>query len=443
MKAHAIYISSRWPWPPRSGRDMMIRQSLKSLAEEFSITYVLVGAEANITEPALDVEDVVVLSRPDALEIAWNFISMPRLSLQERLFFSRRNFRAITDLCRAKCPAAVIVDMIRMSPYLYADEAHAGSLKICDMDDLLSKRYRQLANFKEHAVNPFGTFGHDPLFRVLGKLAEPMIESVFRIEACLIERREIDIGLLADLVLLVSPTEASELSAKTGRATGVMAFPPSMPVPKLIHANEKSRSGVEPATVELVTLLFIGDLRTPANMLAMNFILDEIFPELESAQIRYQMIVAGRAGVDLCQKFDATPYVNHLGWVDDLSDVYAAADIVLCPFVVGTGVKLKVLEAMAHAKPVVTNSIGAQGLSVQAGSHIVIAEGREGIARAIADLAGNRELRRRIGDAAAAFVAEHHDPMRLRKKLKETVRQRLHASPLPEFAQVEMLRGGC
>lgn len=402
----------------------MIRQSLRSIADEFSITYVLVGAEVENTAAALDVDDVLCLNRPGVLEIMWNVISKPKMSFQERLFFSRSNFRAITDLCSSKRSSAIIVDMVRMSPYLQAHQAHTSILKICDMDDLLSKRYRQLAKFRNAVYNPFGTFGHEPLFRVLNKLAKPVLQSVFRIEADLIERRETDMGLLVDLVLLVSPHEAAELLGKTGGSTDVMAFPPSMPVPKRARSGTKSRAFT---TSELVTLLYIGDLRTPANILAMNFILDDILPALQSAPVWYRMVVVGRAGDDVIKKLEAAPYVSHLGWVDDLSDVYAAADIVLCPFVVGTGVKLKVLEGMAHGKPVVTNSIGLEGISAQAGSQIVIAEGKEGVAGAIADLAENRGLRNRIGAAAAAFIAEHHDPVHLQKKLKEEVRHKLHA----------------
>jgi hypothetical protein len=73
----------------------MIRHSLQALADEFSITYVLIGARSKNDKPASDVDDVLSLKRPGALEIIWNFISKRNLSLQERLFFSSRNLTAI------------------------------------------------------------------------------------------------------------------------------------------------------------------------------------------------------------------------------------------------------------------------------------------------------------------------------------------------------------
>src|ERR1700730_9219443 len=142
MKLHAVYVSARWPWPSRSGRDIMIRQSLQALADEFSITYVLIGAQSQNATPALDVDYVLSLNRPGVIEIICNFVSKRNMSLQERLFFSRRNLKAVLALCRLKRSSAIIVDMIRLCPYL---QGHAAILKICDMDDLLSKRYRQLS----------------------------------------------------------------------------------------------------------------------------------------------------------------------------------------------------------------------------------------------------------------------------------------------------------
>jgi glycosyltransferase involved in cell wall biosynthesis len=420
MKPHAVYVSSRWPWPPRSGRDIMIRQSLQALADEFSITYVFVGAQSENTTPALDVDDVLTLNPPGVLEIMWNFISQRNLSLQERLFFSRRNLQAVSDLCRSKHSSAIIVDMVRMSPYL---QAHAAVLKICDMDDLLSKRYGQLSMFQIADYNLFGTHGHNPIFRVLNTLAKPVLQRILRIESRLIEQREIDVALAVDLVLLVSPLEAADLSAKSGGTTTVMGFPPALAVPKCAPIRMKKRLST---TNEIVSLLFVGDMRTPANIMAVNVILDEILPALRAARVGYRMLIVGRAGVGMCGKIKGAPYASHSGWVDDLSGVYEDADIVLCPLLVGTGVKLKVLEGMAHGKPVVTSALGAEGISARPGFEFLVPEDQEGVVTAIIDLATDENLRRRIGAAARAFIAEQHGSFRLQEKLKEQVRQKLH-----------------
>jgi hypothetical protein len=132
----------------------MIRQSLQAF-DEFSITYVLIGAQPKNTTLAFDVDDVLRLNCPSVLEIIWNFISKRNLSFQERLFFGRRNLQAVLDLCSSKRSSVIIADMVRMSPYL---QGHAAVLKIYDMDDLLSKRYRQLSMFNTLAYNIFGTF---------------------------------------------------------------------------------------------------------------------------------------------------------------------------------------------------------------------------------------------------------------------------------------------
>jgi glycosyltransferase involved in cell wall biosynthesis len=394
------------------------RAVARGLADDFSVTYVFIGARTERSTSSPDVDDVVVLSRPSMIEIIWNFIFKRKLSFQERLFFSRYNLQAIYKLCRSKSSAAIIVDMIRMSPYL---QGHGAILKICDMDDLLSKRYRQLSQLQPAFYNVFGTFAHVPIFRILHLLAKPFLKPILHVEARLIEQRETDVLRAVDLVLLVSPVEAADLSAKSDGTTVVMDFPPSMPLP--VHAPLKTK---EQAADGLASLLFIGDMRTPANSLAINFILEEILPALRSAGLAHRMLVVGRAPVETCRKIQMTPHASHLGWVNDLSDVYDQADVVLCPFLVGTGVNIKILEGMAHAKPVVTTSLGAEGISAKPGSEFVVADGQEGIVRAITELARNKELRRRIGAAAVAFIAAQHDPFRLQKRLKEKLREKLN-----------------
>jgi glycosyltransferase involved in cell wall biosynthesis len=204
----------------------------------------------------------------------------------------------------------------------------------------------------------------------------------------------------------------------------VMDFPPAIPVPESAAIRTKRLiSGT-------VSLLFVGDMRTPANVLAINLIIDEILPALRAANVGHRMEFVGRSGVNASQKIKETPHANHLGWVDDLSDAYVRADVVLCPFVVGTGVKIKVLQGMANAKPVVTNALGPEGISAQPGSEFLVAESREGIVKAIIDLAANETLRTQIGAAAAAFIAKQHNPFRLQEKLKEEIRQKLHSRDL-------------
>jgi glycosyltransferase involved in cell wall biosynthesis len=75
----------------------------------------------------------------------------------------------------------------------------------------------------------------------------------------------------------------------------------------------------------------------------------------------------------------------------------------------GSGSRLKILEAMALARPVVSTTIGSEGLDVEAGRHLLVADGAEAFAAAITHLLHSRDLRRSLSAAARAFVEARYN----------------------------------
>jgi glycosyltransferase involved in cell wall biosynthesis len=76
--------------------------------------------------------------------------------------------------------------------------------------------------------------------------------------------------------------------------------------------------------------------------------------------------------------------------------------------VTGTGIKNKVLEAMALGRPVVTTPFGTQGISITPGVQLSVEMSAEGFAARVIELLGSPELRQTMGHAARDFVARHH-----------------------------------
>jgi hypothetical protein len=91
----------------------------------------------------------------------------------------------------------------------------------------------------------------------------------------------------------------------------------------------------------------------------------------------------------------------------------------------GTSVKLKILKEMAHAKPVVINGLGAEGIATRPGLDFILAEDARAIVKAYNPLPADAAPSSRFGDAARAFIVEQLDLLRLQRMLKEEVRQKL------------------
>jgi len=153
-------------------------------------------------------------------------------------------------------------------------------------------------------------------------------------------------------------------------------------------------------------LLFIGSFRHFPNIVAYRFFVERVWPILreKSAEIRLT-VVAGpepllywRAHTGL-PSIPPDPGIHLLEFVADVRPLYVEANLAIVPTLESAGTNLKVLEAMAMDRAVVSTSTGCAGLSLEHGVNVWIADQPEDFASAIAALLTDSDLRRRIANA--------------------------------------------
>jgi glycosyltransferase involved in cell wall biosynthesis len=133
----------------------------------------------------------------------------------------------------------------------------------------------------------------------------------------------------------------------------------------------------------------------------------EIFPRIRKRAPGARLVLAGRKPSARLSALDGKDGIRVLGFVEDSRDCYRAASVFVCPLRHGTGIKNKVLEAMAMKLPVVGTTMSFNGIPVQHGREVLMADDAEEMARASEVLLGNSELRERLADAAHAFVRRY------------------------------------
>lgn len=110
-------------------------------------------------------------------------------------------------------------------------------------------------------------------------------------------------------------------------------------------------------------VLFTGALFRHENADACRWLLHEVWPRVRLAHPEARLVLAGEGPpADVRQAAEAAPGVTVTGWVDDLNDFYAQAAVFVVPLRLGAGLKFKVPQAMLHALPVVSTTVGAEGL---------------------------------------------------------------------------------
>jgi glycosyltransferase involved in cell wall biosynthesis len=152
-------------------------------------------------------------------------------------------------------------------------------------------------------------------------------------------------------------------------------------------------------------LLFQGTLRYPPNAHAARFLVDEVGPALRALVPDARIRLVGRTTPALAG-LDDPPAVTFVGQVPEIGTELARADLVVVPIRFGSGTRVKIIEAFAHRVPVVSTTLGAEGLGAVDGEHLLVADDAGSLARACARLLGDDALRTRIVDAAYdLFVA--------------------------------------
>jgi glycosyltransferase involved in cell wall biosynthesis len=122
-----------------------------------------------------------------------------------------------------------------------------------------------------------------------------------------------------------------------------------------------------------------------------------------------QFYVVGQKPAPRVQALANEPGVTITGYVDDVRPYISLASVYVVPLRIGGGTRLKVMEAMAMARPVVSTSVGCEGFPLVSGQHLLIADTPEEFAAAVVGLLKNPIGRVRLGTAARQFVESHCD----------------------------------
>jgi glycosyltransferase involved in cell wall biosynthesis len=152
------------------------------------------------------------------------------------------------------------------------------------------------------------------------------------------------------------------------------------------------------------TVVFQGTLRYPPNALAARYLVREVGPALRQLVPDVQIRLVG-VGSPSLNDLNDPPRVTLVGQVADIGSELAKADLVVVPVRFGSGTRVKILEAFAQRIPVVSTTLGAEGLDARDGVHLLIGDTVSDMANACARLLSDQELRQElIAEAQHLFL---------------------------------------
>jgi len=163
-------------------------------------------------------------------------------------------------------------------------------------------------------------------------------------------------------------------------------------------------------------VLFVGNYLHPPNVEGALWLAREVWPLIRRQRPSARLTLAGRAPPPAIQALAAAD-VRVPGTMDDLRPLYARSSMVAAPIFWGSGVRIKLLEALAYGLPVVTTALAAEGIDLHQGASALFAEQPAAFAAAIVRLLADPALRARLGTAGRAVVARDYDAEQIGERL--------------------------
>ncbi len=202
----------------------------------------------------------------------------------------------------------------------------------------------------------------------------------------------------ANTTFVCSESDRRYLKRLSGDAC-IEVIPNSVPFPSIPAVGASSEA----------LALFVGSMGSRPNAQAVDYLVQRVWPKVRARVPEAKLAIIGN-GAELTKSYPARDAsVSFLGFVEDLESWYAKARLVCCPIFHGSGTRLKIIEAAAHAKAIVSTHLGAEGLNFADGTEILLRDSPQGLADACVALLSNASAAVHLGEAARKQAADRYD----------------------------------
>lgn len=400
-----LFVTTVTPDPNGRGIDRRAAQQLEAVASLGTADIVLPDSEprchtVRAANPRVPLHDVILRPSVTVGALRLRRIRSMRSRLAQRLgsvvllppveqracadtaLYYREQFnRAQYDLIFAfRLPSATWIDSL--------GEVLPGTPRVVDFDDIES-----LAYSRRLAVTPAPT----RLWRLR--------ENIFCAQTRWLERRMLGRWTA---VLVCSDVDRDRLAARARAIVRVVPNAIAVPPPAPPLVNDKCH------------VLFVGTLDYEPNAIGLMWFLEHVWPRVLRASVQVPRLdIVGANPPETVQTFDGRDGIKVHGRVERLEPYYARADVAIAPILTGGGTRIKILEAFAQHRPVVSTTIGCEGIPARDGEHLLIADAPATFADALLSMAREPGLRARLADAAYALVRQRFERQTIQDELAQ------------------------
>jgi len=280
--------------------------------------------------------------------------------------------------------------MSRRSAQMAAALAHPPPFDLAFLDDLGAAEYARLLAGAPTILGKHNV--EAALYRQLARAKRPLSPAwaLAQVEALALARHEGRTAALFRQVIVVSEQERARLAAHC--PAGRIAVVP--------NGVDTAYFAPQPGVAEEPdSLLFVGSFFWPANVDAARWLVSDILPRIRRELPGVRLCLVGHDPPPEIQALAHPPDLVVAGSVPDVRPYLARAALCVVPLRLGSGTRLKILDALAMGRPVICTSLAGEGLDLAAGRELLIADGAEDLAAAAARLLRDPAQRTALGVA--------------------------------------------
>jgi polysaccharide biosynthesis protein PslH len=379
-KLRILQLSNKSPFPPAEGGPMAMHAAIDA--------WISVGFKVDI----LTMETPKF--RPDPASIPENW----RVRL---------DFQAVEVDSRIR-PSGIIFNLLSKQSYLasrFRSTSYAHALKgllssreydIIQLESpmlacylpLIRKMSRAKVVLRAHNIE------HRIWERIARNHANLLLRYYLRLQSRRLGELEKRVWKEVDAVAAITDKDAADIAIFTSKEVRGIPFG--------IRTGTQSYDPIHPRS-----LAFIGSMDWMPNLEGITWFIEKVWPRIQSEDPETSLYLAGRNFPDSFRKLQHLNIFG-LGEVDDSLSFICSSTLFIVPLLSGSGIRIKIIEAMSAACPVLSTSLGCEGIAARHGQEIYIADSPEAFARTAIGLLKDEKARIECGSKARSLVEERY-----------------------------------
>jgi len=328
----------------------------------------------SVSRFCLDFQGVSMPSYGNPLRKAWDFFFSP-VPIYFLNNYSKEMYGALREMVGRNRYDVVISEYSMVAQYLYRNPDLAGIKRVMSVHECY-----YLARRKAWQVQGFSREGLSALINLKG-----------------LRKFEFDMYADADRVLVLTPEGKAEL----------LEIRPDLDISVVPHGVDVDHFSVTAESAKEQAVMFLGNYPHDPNRDAVIYFYERVWPLVKEEVPEALFYIVGKDPTpDLLELARSDPSVVVTGTVDDVRPYFEKARVFINPVRIGGGFRGKILEAMSMGLPIVTTSLGAEGVNAESGRDMIVADDPREFAAAVVRLLRDDAMCANLGGKAREMAVE-------------------------------------